>query len=170
MIVIRAGVARDARAVAAIYNHEVTESVSTFDTEPRSVAAQRSLIRRRDAGRHPFLVAELDGVVVGYGSLSAYKQRAGYRHTVEDSVYVDGAVQGRGVGRALLTELVRLADAGGHHCVLAFIATPNPASVALHESLGFQPAGLQREVGWKHGRWVDVAMLQRVRTGAPTSR
>ncbi|HZG96091.1 MAG TPA: GNAT family N-acetyltransferase [Mycobacteriales bacterium] len=168
MVIVRAATPGDAGAVAAIYNREVTGSTATFDTELRSVADQRGLIRRRDAGRHPFLVAEIDGSVVGFGSLSAYKPRAGYRYTVEDSVYVDPGAQGSGVGRALLTELVRLADHAEHHCVLAFIATPNAASERLHELLGFEPVGVQREVGWKHGRWVDVAVHARLhRPGLP---
>jgi phosphinothricin acetyltransferase len=169
MVIIRAATTADADRVAAIYNREVTESVATFDTELRSVAAQRRLIQRRHSVRHPFLVAELDGAVAGYGSLSPYKLRAGYRYTVEDSVYVDPAAQGRGVGRALLTELVQVSDDAGHHCILAFIATPNAASQRLHESLGYEPAGLQREVGWKLERWIDVAVHARLhQSGLPS--
>ncbi len=149
----------DADAVAAIYNAEVEGSTVTFDIEPRSLADQRRWIEHHQ-GAHPALVAVEGITVVGFGSLSPFHQRAAYATTVEDSVYVDHAWRGRGVGRLLLTELISLASKQGFHAVIARSSGDNTASIALHQACGFSLVGLEREVGRKFGRWVDVAILQ----------
>lgn len=104
-------------------------------------------------------MAELEGRVSGFGALSPYSARPGYRHTVEDSLYVAPDLHGRGIGRALLADLLDRATAAGHHAVIAVIAADQAPSIALHERLGFQHAGLLREVGWKFGRWLDVCYM-----------
>lgn len=149
----------DAEAVAAIYNAEVTGSTVTFDIEPRSVAEQRRWIERHQ-GAHPAVVAVEGITVVGFGSLSPFRDRAAYATTVEDSVYVHEAHRGRGIGRLLLTELVSLADKQGFHAVIARTSGDNVPSIALHQACGFTLVGVEREVGRKFGRWVDVAVLQ----------
>jgi phosphinothricin acetyltransferase len=98
--------------------------------------------------------------VIGFGSLSAYKERAAYSTTVEDSVYVDRAHAGRGVGRAILSELVRIARDSGFHSVVARIEASGTASRALHAACGFELVGIEREVGRKFNRWLDVAVMQ----------
>jgi len=149
----------DAESVATIYNAEVTGSTVTFDIEPRSVAEQRRWIERH-LGAHPAVVAEEGPAVVGFGSLSPFRDRAAYSTTVEDSVYVDAAWRGRGVGRLLLVELVSLARKQGFHTIIARSAGDNAPSIALHQACGFTLVGVEREVGRKFGRWVDVAILQ----------
>jgi L-amino acid N-acyltransferase len=151
----------DAEAMRAIYNVEVTGSTVTFDLEPRTLAQQRDWIARHQ-GPHPAIVAVDDGRVVGFGSLSVFRARAAYATTVEDSVYVDGAWRGRGVGRALLEELVALARSGGFHTVIARTSGDNEASIALHLACGFTLVGVEREVGRKFGKWLDVTILQRM--------
>lgn len=154
----------DAAAIAEIYNVEVTESVATFDMVPRSIEEQREWLRAK-SGAHPCIVAVDDtdeGAVTGWASLSPYRPRAAYATSVENSIYVSRHHQGRGVGDLLLGELVRLADEHGFHAVFARVAGDNPASVALHEKHGFEVIGVEREVGRKFGRWLDVTVMQRL--------
>ncbi len=151
----------DAEAIREIYNLEVTTSTVTFDLEPRSVEGQRAWLSAR-SGVHPAIVAVEDGRVLGFGSLSPYRDRPAYRTTVEDSVYVHRGEQGRGVGRLLLAELVRLAELHGFHAVMGRIVGGHEASIALHRALGFEQVGHEREVGRKFGRWLDVVVMERL--------
>ena len=151
----------DAEAIRAIYNVEVTTSTVTFDLVPRSLEEQRRWLEDR-SGAHAAVVAELDGEVVGFGSLSPYRERPAYSTTVEDSVYVDRAHRGEGVGAALLAELVRLATAHGFHTVVARIVGHHDGSIALHRGQGFDMVGTEREVGRKLGQWLDVVVMQRL--------
>ncbi len=149
----------DAEAIRAIYNDEVLHSTSTFDLRPRTAAQQRRWIEHHQ-GAHPAVVAVSDGVVAGFGSLSLFRDRPAYATTVEDSVYVGTDHRGRGVGRALLDELVRVASAHGFHTVVARVSGDNAPSIALHAACGFVEVGVEREVGRKFGRWLDVTVLQ----------
>ncbi len=151
----------DAEAIRAIYNAEVTGSTVTFDLEPRTAEEQRAWIADHE-GAHPAVVAVDGPTVVGFGSLSPFRDRAAYSTTVEDSLYVDAGRRGQGVGRLLLEELVALAGARGFHTVIARIAGDNEASTALHRGCGFALVGVEREVGRKFGRWIDVAVMQRM--------
>jgi len=151
----------DAEAIRAIYNLEVLESTVTFDLEPRSLDDQRAWIARHQ-GAYPAVVADDDGAVVGFGSLSPFRERPAYATTVEDSLYVARTRRGAGVGRAVLEELVALARRQGFHTVVGRIAGDNAASMAVHERCGFELVGVEREVGRKFGRWLDVAVLQRM--------
>jgi phosphinothricin acetyltransferase len=152
----------DAEAIRAIYNPEVLESTVTFDLVPRTLAQQLAWQDER-SGAHVVLVAvDADDEVVGFGSLSTYKERPAYATTVEDSVYVRRDQQGRGVGRLLLAELVAVATAHGFHAMVARIVDGHEASIALHRALGFELVGVEREVGRKFGRWLDVAIMQRL--------
>ena len=162
---VRLATPADAEAIAEIYNTEVTSSVVTFDLVPRSLDEQLDWLRAR-SGAHPCIVADDDGVVTGWACLSPYRPKAAYATSVENSVYVHRNHQGRGVGDLLLGELVRLADEHGFHSVFARIAGDNPASVALHRKHGFEIIGVEREVGRKFGRWLDVTVLQRLTPSA----
>ncbi len=157
----RLAVLEDAAAIRDIYNREVTGSTVTFDLVPRTLDDQRAWIAAH-AGAHPAVVAVEGREVVGFGSLSPYRDRPGYATTVEDSVYVRHDARGRGVGRAILEELVRLATAHGFHTVMARVVGNHQVSIALHRSCGFELVGVEREVGRKLGRWLDVAVLQRL--------
>jgi L-amino acid N-acyltransferase len=167
MIVSRPGVAvrlarpEDAEAIRAIYNLEVTESTVTFDLVPRTLAEQEAWLAEHD-GVHPAVVAELDGEVVGFGSLGPYRSRPAYATTVEDSVYVRRDLRGAGCGRAILGELVRLGTVHGFHAVMARIVGGHEASIGLHTACGFGLVGVEREVGRKFGRWLDVVLMQRM--------
>jgi len=158
-VLLRPATAADAAATAAIYNAEVTGSRVTFDLVTRTVEEQAEWLDAR-SGALEVVVAEIDGVVAGYASLSAYRERAGYRTTVEDSVYVHADHRGAGVGRALLDEIVAVARERGFHSVIARIVADHTASIRLHAAVGFQHVGVEREVGRKFGRWLDVAVMQ----------
>ena len=151
----------DAEAIRAIYNREVTGSTVTFDLRPRTVEDQLAWLDAH-AGAHPAVVAVTGGAVVGFGSLSPYRDRPAYSTTVEDSVYVDAASRGRGAGQLLLAELVRLAGLHGFHSVMGRIVGGHEASIALHRRCGFELVGVEREVGRKFGRWLDVVVMQRL--------
>jgi L-amino acid N-acyltransferase YncA len=151
----------DIEAIRAIYNEEVLGSTVTFDLRPRTTEEQRAWMARHQ-GAHPAVVAVEGHTVVGFGSLSPFRDRAAYATTVEDSLYVDAAWRGKGVGRLLLDELVALAVARGFHTVIARVSGDNEPSIALHRRCGFAPVGVEREVGRKFGQWIDVAVLQRM--------
>ncbi|MGH9030003.1 MAG: GNAT family N-acetyltransferase [Acidimicrobiales bacterium] len=158
---VRLAQVADAESIRRIYNAEITGSTVTFDLEPRSAQEQRAWISRHQ-GAHPALVAVEGSEVCGFGSLSAYRERAAYATTVEDSVYIASEWRGRGVGRRLLEALVGLAVEQGFHTVIARTTGDNGPSIALHEACGFTLVGIEREVGRKFGRWLDVATLQRM--------
>jgi L-amino acid N-acyltransferase YncA len=151
----------DAEAIRSIYNLEVTESTVTFDLVPRTLGDQLAWLAEHD-GVHPAVVTESDGAVVGFGSLAPYRNRPAYATTVEDSVYVRRDRQGQGHGRAIVAELLRLATLHGFHAVMARIVDGHQASIALHRACGFELVGVEREVGRKFGRWLDVALMQRL--------
>lgn len=151
----------DAEAIRAIYNVEVTTSTVTFDLEPRSLEVQQQWLSQR-SGAHAVLVAEEAGEVIGFASLSPYRDRPAYRTSVEDSVYIHRDHHGRGVGRALMTELVEVATSHGFHTMLARIVAGHEASIGLHRAVGFEVVGVEREVGRKFGKWLDVVVMQRL--------
>jgi phosphinothricin acetyltransferase len=152
----------DAEAIRAIYNAEVVGSTVTFDMVPRTRDDQLAWLVEH-SGAHPAIVAlDASGTVTGFGSLSPYRPRPAYSTTVEDSVYVHPDERGLGVGRVLLDELVRLSAAHGFHAVMARIVDGHVASIALHRACGFELVGVEREVGRKFGRWLDVAVMQRL--------
>jgi L-amino acid N-acyltransferase len=153
----------DAEAIAAIYNVEVETSTATMDLVPRTLEDQRRWLLER-SGAFTTIVAVVDGAdgeeIGGFAALSPYKERPAYRTTVEDSVYVRRDLHGRGLGRALLEELLEVAAASGFHAVMARIESGGRASQALHAACGFEMVGLEREVGRKFARWVDVVLMQ----------
>ena len=151
----------DAEAIRTIYNAEVTGSTVTFDLVPRTLDDQLAWLEAR-SGAMAVLVAEHEGEVVGFASLSPYRDRPAYATTVEDSVYVRSDQRGAGVGRLLLAELLDVAATRGFHTVMARIVGHHDASIALHRALGFEPVGIEREVGRKFGQWLDVMLMQRM--------
>jgi len=158
--VIRTASPADAAAIAAIYNHYVATTVITFEEEAVPAPAMAARIAEVHAQGLPWLVAERDSVVVGYCYASRWKARSAYRHSVESTIYLKPGVEGRGLGSRLYVALLDILKTKNIHAVIGGAALPNAASVALHEKLGFEPVGTFRQVGFKHGRWVDVAYWQ----------
>ena len=156
---VRVATELDLAAVAAIYEREVRAGVATFDEEPPTTDTWLAKLRSIDPGDH-FLVADIDGSVIGYAYSTAYRTRTAYRHTRETTVYVAPDATGQGVGRALYDDLLARLRADGMRTALAAIALPNPGSIALHEAVGYHQLGVMREVGFKLGRWIDVGWWQ----------
>jgi L-amino acid N-acyltransferase YncA len=156
----------DAEATREIYNAAVP-TLATFDLRPRTREEQEAWLRDR-TGAYAALVAVDhrggDEEIIGFGSLSPYRSRPAYATTVENSVYVRDDRRGRGVGRLVLDGLVDVAVSHGFHCVIARIVAGNDASVALHRAAGFELIGVEREVGRKFRRWLDVVALQKLLT------
>jgi len=148
-------------AVAAIFAPYATETLLTFETVPPTEKHWRKRLQAARQTGHPFLVATVDGAVVGYASVTAWKIKPGYAHTVENSIYLSPQHAGRGYGRALLAELLSQSAAAGARQVIAVIAdSGDPASVSLHRAAGFTEMGRLRQVGFKHGRWLDTVLMQ----------
>jgi L-amino acid N-acyltransferase YncA len=158
---VRPSTPADIPAVTAIYAKFVATSTATFEIvapDEREVSRRRQAVLDRDL---PFLVAELEGYVVGFCYAAQFRPREGYRYTVEDSIYVRADCIGHGVGRMLLSELISECQARGCHSMIACICGVNVSSVALHASLGFQQVGLLPEAGSKFGEWLRLLIMQR---------
>jgi len=161
VIAIRAARPEDAAAIAAIYAPYVLSGVVSFEVDAPDARAMRRRIEASD-GFYPWLVAtngDEDGVLA-YAYAAKFREREAYRWVVETSIYVAGAVQGQGVGRLLYEALIDTLRAQGFTQAIGAIALPNDHSIALHEAVGFRRAGFFREVGYKHGRWIDVGYWQ----------
>jgi len=165
-VIIRAATADDAEALAAIYGHHVLHGFGTFEEEPPTAAemeTRRAAVTDRGL---PYLVAEADGRVLGFAYAGPFRPRAAYRYTVEDSVYIAPDAVGRGVGRAVLSAVIDACEALGMRQVVAVIGdSGNAASIGLHRALGFADAGVGRNFGFKHGRWVDIVWMQKPLNG-----
>jgi L-amino acid N-acyltransferase YncA len=161
-LVVRPSVETDIPAVTAIYAHAVVYGTASFELDPPS---ENEMARRRAAGLdggYPYLVAEHEGAILGYAYAGAYRTRPAYRSTVEDSVYVAPSAQGQGVGRALLTALIEECEARDFRLMVAVIGDEeSQGSIRLHRSLGFEPAGALKGIGYKHERWLSTVLMQR---------
>ncbi len=157
---VRPATLDDAETVRSIYNYEVQNTTATFDLVPRSLEDQQQWLTARSGAFSALVAVDDDETVLGFASLSPYKDRAGYRTSVEDSVYVSRSAHGRGIGRLLLTNMLQVAESHGFHAVLARIEASGTASRGLHAACGFDLVGIEREVGRKFGRWRDVALMQ----------
>lgn len=165
-MIVREAREGDAEALAAIYGHHVLHGFGTFEEEPpaaEEMARRLSSIVERGL---PYLVAEAEGHVLGFAYAGPFRPRAAYRYTVEDSVYVAPDAIGRGVGRAVLSEVLAACEVLGARQVVAVIGdSGNAGSIGLHTALGFTHAGVARSLGFKHGRWVDIVWMQKALNG-----
>ncbi len=160
-LILRDSTPADIPAIAAIYGDAVRTGLASFEYDP---PGPPEIARRRDgviSAGYPYIVASDAQVrVLGYAYVSAWRPRAAYRFSVENSIYVAPAAKGRGVGRLLLDELIARCTAQGFRLIVAVIGdSDNTASIGLHAACGFKPAGMLPNVGWKHGRWVDSVLM-----------
>jgi len=162
-ITIRASRDDDVAAISAIYAHHVLHGTGTFETEPPSAADMAA--RRADvlAKRLPYLVAERDGKVLGFAYCNWFKPRPAYRYSAEDSIYVDDAARGQGVGVQLLAAIEQAAEAAGVRKLIAVIGdSANAGSVGVHRKQGFTHVGVIKDCGWKFGEWRDIVLMEKV--------
>jgi L-amino acid N-acyltransferase YncA len=167
---LRTASAADIPAITKIYGHAVVTGTASFETEPPDEAEMaRRMAALADRG-FPYLVAERDGVLLGYAYAGPYRSRPAYRYSVENSIYVAASGHRRGVGQALLKGLIARCEYLGFRLMVAVIGdSANDASIRLHAACGFEPAGILRNVGWKHGKWLDsVFMTRAIGPGAAT--
>jgi L-amino acid N-acyltransferase YncA len=160
-IVVRAGQPGDAEAICAIYNQGIADRIATLETELRTPEERRAWMAARGP-RHPVIVAEADGAVVGWGSLNSYNPRDAYRHVADFSVYVERDWRGRGVGRRLLERLIELARGIGYHKMMLSAFPFNGSGVALYERMGFTTVGICHEMGQLDGKWVDTIIMEKL--------
>jgi L-amino acid N-acyltransferase YncA len=158
---LRAATFADLGAINDIFNHYVRTSPFVYCLDEIGLDERQEWFRKHGPA-HPIWVATDGAQLLGWGSLSTFNVRGGYRHTVDDSVYVHPQHQRRGAGRALLARLVADAQALGHHAVIGVIDSENEVSVALHRQFGFEVVGMLSQVGHKFGRWRDVLYMQRL--------
>jgi phosphinothricin acetyltransferase len=157
---LRLATAADLPAINDIYNYYVPRSTCTYQLEPETIADRQAWFREHSPDKYPVVVAEIDGRVVGWGSLSKFRERAAYAPTVEASVYIHHEVHRRGLGKLLLCDLIERARAAGFHSIVGGASADQTASIALQEALGFKQVGRLVEVGFKFGQRLDVVYLQ----------
>jgi len=160
-ISIRAASLQDAEAIAEIYNQGILDRVATLETELRDAVERRRWLEARGP-RHPVIVAEADGAVVGWGSLNSFNARRAYDHVADFSVYVERSWRGRGVGGRLLADLIERARRAAYHKLVLAAFPFNDAGVALYERFGFTRVGIYREQGQLDGKWVDVLLMEKL--------
>jgi L-amino acid N-acyltransferase len=158
MLTLRPATPADAEVISAIYNHVVRTSSATYQEEPESLADRLAWLQAHGP-EHPVVVGEVAGQIIGWGALSPFHVRSAFRHTVEDSIYIHQDHHRQGHGRAILIHLIALAQAMGHETIVAAIDSTQHGSLALHQGLGFLPAGRLPRVGRKFGRWLDLITL-----------
>jgi L-amino acid N-acyltransferase YncA len=151
----------DLPAITEIYNQAILNTVATFDTEPKTPEEQRVWFNEHGK-QYPVMVAEIDGVLVGWSALSAWSDRYAYSDTAEISVYVEERFRGKGIGRTLSQAIIQAGREAGLHTLIARIADENEASIHIAESLGFERIGVMKEVGRKFGRLLDVLLMQKI--------
>lgn len=158
-MVIRNAVLADAVFIANIYNEAVENTTATFDTELKSVTNREEWLNQH-SDKYPVLVAEIEGEVVGFASMSRWSDRSAYNDTAEISIYISPAFHNRGIGKKLMHAIIDAGKKGGLHCVLSRISQGNAKSIYLHEQNGFSTIGVMKEVGKKFGMLLDVTMMQ----------
>lgn len=159
--VIRRARIDDVPDIARIYNYAIEHTTATFDTEPKTVDDWLATFREH-GDKYPILVAVVDSQVAGWGLIRPFGERKAYCYTVENAVYIDCNYQGRGLGSALLGELISIAREAGFHAMLALVVGGNEVSLRLHEKFGFERVGVMKEVGRKFDRWLDIVVMEKL--------
>lgn len=159
MVRIREANVEDLQLILNIYNYAINHSTATFDLKEQTLE-QREIWFNKHGGKYPIIVAEVDGQIAGYCSLSPFIEKEAYRNTAEISIYISKEFQGQGIGKALLEEIIQLARNNQFHTVISIITGGNNSSIKLHEKFGFIQVGSLREVGYKFNEYLDVYYYQ----------
>ncbi|MBN2603453.1 MAG: N-acetyltransferase [Candidatus Thermoplasmatota archaeon] len=160
-MIIRDATLRDLTDITEIYNEAILNTVATFDTNIKTLHEQRSWFNKHGS-KNPIIVAEDNGKVVGWASLSKYSDRCAYSDTAELSLYVRKEFQGKGIGKNLMKEIVKKGKQAGLHAIISRIAEGNQVSVHLHKTVGFEHVGIYKEVGYKFGKRLDVYLMEKL--------
>jgi phosphinothricin acetyltransferase len=158
-LIIRDAEREDIEAITEIYNHAILHTDVTFETEPRTIEYQEQWLSNRER-KHPVIVAEIDSAVVGWAALNPWSPFKPYQNTAEISVYLHEDFRSRGIGKALVGEMIKKGKEAGLHTIIARITEGNTASINLHKTFGFKEIGVLREVGVKFGKLLDVHLFQ----------
>jgi phosphinothricin acetyltransferase len=158
---IRMAREEDLPAITEIYNQAIRTSTATFDMVEKTVEDRRQWLAEHGEN-YPVVVAVVDGEVAGWGSLSKYGERPGWRFTVENAVYISPEFQGKGIGKLILCHLTDLAKRLGYHAAIAQVVGRNEVSVRLHEKCGFETVGVLKEAGNKFDQWLDIVLMEKV--------
>lgn len=161
-IIVRPAALNDLEAILEIVNHAILHTTANYNYEPQTLEVQRQWFLDKRQHGFPVLAAELDGQVVGYGAYGTFREKIGYQYTVEHSVYVRQNHYGKGVGRLLMDELIRLAKAQNLHVMIGAIDAANAESIAFHSKFGFRECGVLHQAGFKFGKWLDLLFMQLV--------
>lgn len=161
-IKIRPYQVEDTAAILEIINYNILNSTALYDYEPRNLAQQIAIFEDKISKGFPIIIAEVEGTIAGFGYYSEFRYRAAYQFTVEHSVYADNRYIGKGVGKLLLTELIRLAQAQKLHTMIGVIDSENSTSIAFHKKFGFEEAGFIKESGYKFDRWLHSVFMQKM--------
>lgn len=149
-------------AICDIYAHHVTHCTASFETEPPDINEMFARLNKIRCQGLPYVVALHEEKVIGYCYLTHYRERYAYRHTLEDSIYIDPVAQGQGVGKALLRHVITWAGAHGYRQMIAIVGdSNNQGSLKVHQQVGFTEVGTLKDIGFKHGRWLDTVLMQR---------
>ena len=157
---VRKASTADIPFILEITNHEILTSTVLYEYEPRTIKQQTEWYNEKLAHKWPIIVAEQEGVVVGFGTYGSFRARPAYSKSIEHSVYVHKDHRAKTVGNALMVELIRLAKDGGFHTMIAGIDSSNMGSVEFHRKFGFEVVGTFKEVGFKFDMWLDVVFMQ----------
>ncbi len=161
-ITIRHAVVADLQSILDIVNHAILHTTANYNYEPQTLEAQLQWFKDKQQHGFPIIVAEFENHVIGFGAFGTFREKIGYQYTVEHSVYVTENHYGKGVGKLLLTELIRLAKSQNFHVMVGAIDADNAESIAFHKKFGFQECGIIRQAGFKFGKWLDLLFMQLV--------
>ncbi len=159
-ITIRHAQLPDLQSILDIVNHNILHTTANYSYEPQTLEMQRQWFLDKQSHGFPVIVAECENHVIGYGAYGTFREKIGYQFTVEHSVYVAQNHYGKGVGKLLMTELIRLARAQNLHVMIGAIDASNAESIAFHKKFGFTESGVIHQAGFKFGRWLDLLFMQ----------
>jgi len=157
---IRSFEIKDIQSILDIINYNILHSTALYDYKTRTFEEQKAIVDAKTNKGFPVIVAEREGVVVGFGMYSEFRFREAYKYTVEHSVYISSDEKGKGIGKLILTELIQLAKLQGLHTMIGVIDSENKSSISFHEQFGFKTVGIIKESGYKFDRWLDSVLMQ----------
>lgn len=159
-IKIRPATTNDLENILAIVNHAILHSTANYNYEIQTLEIQKQWFEDKQSKKMPVIVADYNGKAIGFATYGSFREKIGYQFTIEHSVYVTDDFIGKGIGKLLLTELIKLAKEQGFHNMIGAIDAENLGSIAFHEKFGFKVAGTIREVGYKFDHWLDLVFMQ----------